>query len=101
VASDNPPVTRNAKIALMTERGQEWRKTHSAKTPRIRIQNNHVAHHLLLRLRIGDAAELKEVFCNKDGWEFIGALDLGNDLLPTVAMLLAVLDKMSETPKAR
>jgi hypothetical protein len=83
----------------MTERGQEWRKTHSLNTPQIRIQDNHVAHHLLLRLRINDAANLQEIFCNKDGWEFIKALDPENNLLPTVSMILAVLDKVNETAK--
>lgn len=80
----------------MKQRGEEWRKANPAKAPQIRIQNNHVAHHLLLRLSILDAADLKEIFCNRDGWEFIRALDPENDLKPTVAMLLDSLEKMSE-----
>jgi hypothetical protein len=91
-------MTRNAKISLMKQRGDEWRKSHPTKTPQIRIQNNHVAHHLLLRLSIPDAADLQEIFCNRDGWEFIGSLDPENDVKPTIAMLLAVLDKLNEVP---
>ncbi len=80
----------------MAQRGNEWRKAYPSKTLWIWIHNRHVAHHLLLRLSIADAADLKEIFCNKDGWEFIRALDPNNDLKPTVAMLLAVLDKLNE-----
>jgi len=83
----------------MKQRGEEWRKANPGMVPQIRIQNNHVAHHLLLRLSIFDAADLKEIFCNRDGWEFIRALDRENDLKPTVAMLLAVLDKMNSEPR--
>src|SRR2546423_990652 len=89
-------VTRLAKIKLMTLRGKEWRKIHPKKTPNIRIQNLHMAHHGMVRLPIGFAAEVGEVFCNQDGWEFLKALDPQNEIQPTVSMVLAVLDRMNK-----
>jgi len=79
----------------MAERGNTWRRANQRKIPEIVIYGL-VAHGGLLRTPLNEGISFGWVRTNADGFEFMKALDPQGEIYPTVAMFLAMLERMEK-----